>query len=315
MTKEVKKPLLLSGKDLMALPSEKYEWIVDGLLRTNRRRPTLLGGKPESGKSTLGRQLAVSVLQGKPFLGRNTVRGDVIYWSTEDTPEDVQDSFRRLGYDAHKDANLFVFNGQPSENNVKALASALEQCLDVKLVIIETLDDLLKIQDIKENSAARIAFDEFETHVLNKFCCRTAFIGLHHLKKRELNSSGDELLGASVIRGRTDGKWYLKPEDDDDPDSRRRFHTKVRTGRNIPKTWLDYDKVTQVSTLGLTVSEERKLGTSKNQERIKTDILEFFHTHPDSNYDRDCHNYIQGDNDAKRRPPCQHSLDRFSTLN
>jgi hypothetical protein len=77
-----------------------------------------LAGKPEDGKSTIGRQLAVAVTKGKPFLGRNTLRGSVIYWQSEEEPADVRESLDRLGYDHTRDEKLLTFFGSAAENHV-----------------------------------------------------------------------------------------------------------------------------------------------------------------------------------------------------
>src|ERR1700761_2191656 len=168
-----RKSLLMSVAQLRSLKAEPSEWIVDGLLRSGRRRISLLAGKPESGKSTLGLQLAVSVTKGKPFLGRQTKRSAVIYWQSEEEPADVRESLDRLGYDHTRDEKLLVFTGSASQNDVIALREELLEHRDVRLVIIETLDDLLKLSDIKENSAARAAFDKFDAAVVNEFAVRT----------------------------------------------------------------------------------------------------------------------------------------------
>jgi len=94
-TPKKKKPLLMTGRELMALTVAPQEWIVDGLLRIGRKRISLLAGKPESGKSCIGRQLTVAVVKGEPFFGRQTVRGSVLLWQTEECPEDVR---KKRGY-------------------------------------------------------------------------------------------------------------------------------------------------------------------------------------------------------------------------
>src|SRR5882762_4811575 len=111
----------MTGRELMALTVAPQEWIVDGLLRIGRKRISLLAGKPESGKSCIGRQLTVAVVKGEPFFGRQTVRGSVLLWQTEECPEDVQASLRCLGYDPDRDEDILVFNGDASENTVEAL--------------------------------------------------------------------------------------------------------------------------------------------------------------------------------------------------
>ena len=58
----------------------------------------------------------------------------------------------------------------------------------IKLVIIETLDDLLKISDIKENTAAREAFEKFATELMIPFSSRASFLALHHIKRLKQSS-------------------------------------------------------------------------------------------------------------------------------
>jgi len=296
---ENKKSLLLSGKQLMSLKVIPSEWIVDGLLRIGRKRISLLAGKPESGKSSAALQLAVAVAQGKPFLGRQVVQSDVIYWQTEESPEDIQDSLNRLGYNPDTDRNISIFSGDASENNIHSLRDALAENPTVKLVIIETLDDLLKFDDIKENTAGRIAFDAFDAGVVSKYFHRTAFLALHHIKKREGDSIGDGLLGSSVIRGRTDAKWYIKQISDDD--TRRVFHTEVRRGRNIERTILDFNEKTLTNTLGVTVADERKLGAEGNAAKIKENIYQYFANNPGKSFNQDCLRVVGGNTDLKKR--------------
>jgi RecA-family ATPase len=90
------KTLLLSAKELMTKKFPPSEWLIDGLLRMGRKRPSLLLGRPGSGKSTLALQLAVNVTQGKIFLGRQTIKSDVIFWQSEESEEDIQDALKCL---------------------------------------------------------------------------------------------------------------------------------------------------------------------------------------------------------------------------
>src|SRR5229473_8155280 len=76
-----------------------YRWIVDGLLRNNRPRPSLLCGYPHAGKSTLSRQLAIAVNQGYEFLGHSTKKGRVLYWQCEESDEDISQEFIKQGVD------------------------------------------------------------------------------------------------------------------------------------------------------------------------------------------------------------------------
>ena len=52
---------LLSSKEWAALPTPPKDWIVNGLLRVGRRRPSILAGNAGDGKSTLAKQLAIDI--------------------------------------------------------------------------------------------------------------------------------------------------------------------------------------------------------------------------------------------------------------
>jgi len=170
---------------------------------------------------------------------------------------------------------------------------------DVRLVVIETLDDLLRIPDLNKNTAAREAFDKFDNIVMSEFSNRCAFLALHHLKKRECDREGNMIMGATVISGRTDAVWYVRRKSDDD--EQRIFHADVRSGLQIPKTLLNFKKETETSTLGMTLAEEKKLGVGKTAERVKTAIVEYFATHPNTTFKQDCLPSMDGNNDLKRR--------------
>jgi len=296
-----KKPLppVWSGQRLEV---SEYEWLVDGLLRTNRRRPSLLAGRPESGKSSLAWMLAADVAAGRSFLGRKTKPCEVLYIHSEETPEECQDILDELGHDWDHDRKIHVVDvndcGANRHDRLEALARLLTAYPGVQLVIIEMLDDFLQIADIKENTASRQAFEEFDRVVMEKFAKSVSFVMLHHLGKKETDLSGDAILGATVLQGRTDTKIFLKQASDDDP--RRLLHVTVRRGGTaIPKTYLDFDPRTGRSTLGRTLADERKANSSKTADRIRGQIIEYFAHHP-ATTEESCLETIEGNHDTKR---------------
>lgn len=196
-------------------------------------------------------------------MGRETKRGSVLYRQTEDQVQDLIASGIRLGYQPEQDEQIYVFQGDPDSSGCEDIADLLDKDRSVKLVLLETLDDLLRISDVKENSAAREAFDKFNTQLMSKFADTTVFLALHHLKKAANEFAGDAILGASVIRGRTDAKIFLQQAAPDD--ERRVIHTSKRIGTAIPKTYLLFDPTTGRSELGETVAEAAH--TAKTADR------------------------------------------------
>jgi hypothetical protein len=227
------------------------------------------------------------------------MRSPVLFWQTEAELRKVAYSLKRLGYNPANDERLLILNSCAAENNVTALRRELIAHPDVRLVVIETLDDLLRIPDLNKNTAAREAFDKFDNTVMTEFSHRCAFLALHHLKKRECDREGNMIMGATVISGRTDAVWYIRRKSDDD--EQRIFHADVRSGVQIPKTLLNFSKETEINTLGMTLAEERKLGAGKTSERVKQAIVDYFATHPDTTFRQDCFLSIDGNSDLKRR--------------
>ena len=231
-------------------------WVVDNLLRTNRKRISLLCGSPHAGKSTLARQLAVAVAHGEPFLGRATLKSKVAYWQSEETEQDAAEDFQKSGM-AVTEPNFNLLHADPAENNLTALNKYLTDDPDIRLVIIETLDDFLQMDDLDKNPSTRRAFEKFDSEVVNEHAHRCCFVALHHFKKsdEQRGSSLHKILGATVIAGKTDCKLFMRGCGDSDP--RRVINVQTRKGIPIEPTYLVFTEATQSSTLGTTLADER----------------------------------------------------------
>lgn len=231
-------------------------WIVDNLLRTNRKRISLLCGSPHAGKSTLARQLTVAVCHGEPFLGRPTLKGKVAYWQTEESEDDAREDFLKSGMTLDE-PNFVLLHADPAENNLKALNKCLNDNPDIRLVIIETLDDFLQMDDLGDNPSARRAFEKFDQEVVAQHSHRVCFVALHHFKKsdEQRGISLHKILGATVIAGKTDCKIFMRGCGDGDP--RRIISVDIRKGIRIEPTYLAFDEASQTSVLGQTLADEK----------------------------------------------------------
>jgi hypothetical protein len=189
-------------------------------------------------------------------FGRETPKSKVAYWQTEETEEDAREDFVQSGMLPTHEKTLVILHPEPKEDHLKELNKFLVEDPDVRLVIIETLDDFLQIPDLSDNPDARRAFEKFDAEVVNQHKHRCCFVALHHFKKsdeqRGLNLN--RILGATVIAGKTDAKMYLKQVSDIDP--RRYIHAQIRKGIPFEPTYLNYDKMTQSSSLGMTLADE-----------------------------------------------------------
>jgi AAA domain-containing protein len=245
-------------------------WVVTQLLRTNRRRISLICGSPHAGKSTLARQLAVAVVNGKPFLDRETTQSKVAYWTCEESDEDIKADFLQSGM-ALTEPNFVVLQSTALEDNLNALDKCLDADPDIRLVILETLDDFLQVDDLDNNTATRKAFEKLDA-VVQKHTHRCCFVALHHFKKsdEQKGSSLHRILGATVIAGRTDAKIFMRGCGDSD--HRRVISVQLRKGTPIEPTYLDFDTTTQSSTLGKTIADEKSNATKVTKSSAQADI-------------------------------------------
>jgi hypothetical protein len=259
----------ISTKEIIALPSSKpTDWVVADLLRTGRKRPSLLCGLPEAGKSTLAHQLALAVANGTPFLGRDTVKGHVLYWKNEESAADVREDLLQAGLVDTGDLTMVM--PEPNDNNLQVLIHGLT-IHPSKLCIVETLADLMPDAELEKSKDMRDALQKFSNEVVVKFP-KTAFLILAHYNK---STSKDGLAltrinGSTFIPAGTDAKIYL--EQVRDTDNRRVLHATVRKGKPIEPTYLNFDEKTLTSTLGIKVKDEVKVQKEDQKAKKQTEM-------------------------------------------
>jgi hypothetical protein len=259
----------ISTKEILALPPTKADdWVVSDLLRAGRKRPALLCGLPEAGKSTLAHQLALAIANGKPFLGRDTVKGHVLYWKNEESAADVREDLLQAGL--VDTGQLTMILPEPNDDNFKVLIKGLKE-RESNLCIVETLADLIPDAELEKSKDMRDALARFSDEVMSLFP-NTAFLLLAHFNK---STSKDGLAltrinGSTFIPAATDAKIYL--EQVSDTDHRRVLHATVRKGKKIEPTYLEFDEKTLTSTLGTKVKDEVKVQKEDAKAKKLTDM-------------------------------------------
>jgi hypothetical protein len=156
------------------------------------------------------------------------------------------------------DTDFCLLHAEGAENNLTALNECLNDDPDIRIVILETLDDFLQVDDLNKNNDVRKVFEKFYADVIEAHTNRCVFVALHHFKKsdEQKGSSLTKILGATVISGKTDAKILMRGCGDNDP--RRVISIQTRKGIPIEPTYLIFEEATQTSTLGATVAEEKK---------------------------------------------------------
>jgi len=227
---------LTSIKDLLSEPEEEFDYIVDDLLLIGGL--SLMVAKPKTGKSTLARQLALSVARGESFLGRKVKAGLVIYVGLEDRRTDVRRHFRAMG--ATGNENLKIFVGMSPANAIDELRKVAENEKPA-LIIVDTLARLARIKDLNDYSHV--------TNGLEPILAIARDVGAHllltHHAKKGKSEGIDSTLGSTALVGSVDTVIFLNKGE-----KYRTISSTQRDGNDIQKTVLNFDTETKITSLG-----------------------------------------------------------------
>ena len=239
--------------NLLNEPEEIVTWVVDDLLPSGGF--SILVAKPKVGKSTIARQLALSVARGEIFLGRQTIKGRVLYVSLEEKRHEVKKHFREMAADT-EDVGIYV--GVAPEGAYKWLADEVTRQRPI-LVIVDTLFRFARVTDVSDYAKIITALDPLLALAREN---SAHLMVLHHARKTP-GDGADVTLGSTAIFGTVDTAIILKRNN-----INRTLETQQRYGNDIPPTVLIFDSESRMTTLG----------GSKEEEDIKSleaDILEF----------------------------------------
>jgi putative DNA primase/helicase len=204
------RPTLLS--DLLNQEFPPLIFLVDRLLAKGHL--AVFGGRPKSGKSWLGLQMAQAIDSGQPFLGLDTRRGRVLYIALEDGERRVYQRCKEMKWQPARAAVSFqipVFDGDgvpgPGVSQLWELVGKYD------LIIIDTLIATLSGRaDENNNTQMGVIMNE-----LARFAHETdtAVLLVHHTGKGSSENIFDLLRGASAIRGGYDVGMILERRQDE----------------------------------------------------------------------------------------------------
>jgi hypothetical protein len=231
----------------------------------------VLAGKPKQGKSSLARYEAVCVAKGQQFLGRDTKQGEVILISLEDPLIHVDTSLAALGYDPQVDAPIHIVKNLAPEidESIYAIEDAIANHPAVRLIIVDTLAKLLRVDD--QNDYSKVLNKVSKISALARRHPHLHVQGLAHCKKVKTDDLFDSMLGSTALRGETDTNIVLYKDA-----SKRVIATETRMGRSLKPTLLDASTVVKGETevvsaysLGVPFDVWQKLGADKVERQDK----------------------------------------------
>jgi hypothetical protein len=222
-------------EDLLAEPRVDEDWLVDGLLLAGG--VSMVAAKPKVGKSTFARDLALRVSRGEPFLGRQTVKGRVIYLALEEKQSQVTEHFGRMGA-GNENLLLHVGSALDALDELDALIEELGPCL----VVVDPLFRLLRIRDASAYAEVSNAIDPLIELARKRNC---HLLLLHHMGKRG-EENGDGVLGSTALFGSVDTLINLSKR----AGGMRVVSTIQRSGVDLTETVLTIDPDTGAVSSG-----------------------------------------------------------------
>lgn len=166
---------------LLMEPKEDRPWLVDGLLPMAGL--SIVAAKPKVGKSTLARNLALTIARGETFMDRKTAQGPVVYLALEEKRAEVQRHFQRMGALVEP---VFIHVGAAPEEAVNELALAITLHKPV-LAIIDPLLKLVRVTNANDYAEVTLALEPLIELARTSGC---HLLCVHHLGKGERSGGG-----------------------------------------------------------------------------------------------------------------------------
>jgi len=186
-TQEAKPQLFLTARELLKQYRNMKEPLIDGVLR--REEVMNIVAAPKMGKSWLVMQLALSLVSGRPWLGRECTKSRVLLIDNELHKETISVRLHRvasamgIGDDDEVLDGLVVFSQRGSEKDLNSLQKWLKEYhgpgFDV--IIIDALYKALP-KDTDENSNGQITsiYNTLDRHAQ---MTKAAIVLVHHTSK------------------------------------------------------------------------------------------------------------------------------------
>jgi len=225
--------------DLLARPDVPVDYVVENLFVAGT--VACIVAKPKVGKSTLARNLCLSVSRGVSFLGLKTKQGECIYLALEEREEDLKNDFRSMGADGNE--AIYVHAANAPADGIDAACDLVRQRRPV-LVVIDPLFRLARIRDEKayaETYAALGPLIDVAREV------GTLVVLAHHAGKSIKADAVGSPLGSTAISGAVCTVVLLKKQIES---GTRTLQTVQRIGQDMSETVLRFDLASRSLSLG-----------------------------------------------------------------
>lgn len=194
--------LLIHFSELFAREEGDSRWLVENLLP--KKGLSVLGAPPKMGKSTLARHLTRCLAKGEAFLGCFPCEKTPVVYIDMDAPEE---ELRVQLFDAGLVDEDPVYACSFLRISNFELMDALYEAaaLGAKLIIIDTLQQALKVDDLNDYTKVHNALKPLADFSLSR---DILIVVLHHTRKGGTGS--DALLGSQALRALSTTTMFLE---------------------------------------------------------------------------------------------------------
>ena len=239
-------PRAMTPEEFQNLEIPDPSWLLEGVLPDNGT--CMIASKPDAGKSTTTRTLAITVALGGAFLGRQTRQGPVWYGGFEEDQGRARLHFQAMGFNGTQPIHSFI-GFPPDELDPYEWLEAEIKRIQPVLMIVDTVSDLLKIEDESKYAEVRKKMRPLMAMARQH---RTCILLCHHTPKGNAHHWTDQVMGSQGFRGSVDTTLILNWTDE-----RRTLRSTQRYGEPMQETVLVLDPVTERIESGGTVTAER----------------------------------------------------------
>jgi len=195
--------------ELEALELKAIDWVVEGLISPGLN---IITGKSKIGKSFAVLDLGYQVEVGGSWLGRQCIKGSVLFYSLEDYKQRIKNRWKTMGIQPKE--SMYQFRDRRPK--IPLLTMGLEEEIedwiqntpDAKLVIIDVYQKVKKSIGGKLNAYEN---DNFNLQDLQTLAAKynMAIVLIHHTKKGSESDVFDEINGSAGIQSNMDSMIVL----------------------------------------------------------------------------------------------------------
>jgi hypothetical protein len=206
------RPEALSASRLKSMAFPPLRQFVPGLVCEGL---TVLAGAPKAGKSWLALDMALSVADGRRFLGVQTNQAGVLYLALEDSHRRLQDRTRQiLGAVPDWPDNCYLVTRRPEGPLWAYLEEWIGEHPDTGMVLVDTLG---RVKPPQPPGGSAYDADYRHAGMLQDWAIerRRAVVGLHHDRKLRGEDWLDDISGTRGLTGAADTALLLRGERND----------------------------------------------------------------------------------------------------